>query len=1109
MSTKLTRALKHLLPRSFLRLATGCTRPRPGRVHMEVEELESRTTPDTTLPQPMAWLLEPRPAVGAEQALVQELLATPAPLLQAAQVAALRAAAQRTGEVSAIDATRNPGGASSVALPIDAADAMYVVVDAAWLAAHGPGPYVLDQAGTTYVLLSDVRTAGTAFVVGAAGVTLDLNGHTVTYGDSSPVPVVNGGFEEGSGTAVPGWDLSGAPSAALAANTRLLFGSQVLRLSNFSTAQRIVSDPITLPLVGHTYAATITPANPDTQVTVQVSVIDAITGAVLGSGTSAGAYRGFSAIAHFTPTTADPVRLQIDITPAGGVAQSVDLDGATLTVSGDYGILASRTWGGEILGFTNLSSQAQAVYKSAANFTVKNGSILQGQGAGYASSPLFFRNLPGVVVDNVQTLATGMDTQSLEATYASVGVTVRGSTFREDIDNISNRMSNFATLKLNDISGPIDVEGNHLLGSPQIGIMLAANDPQYPVRILNNEIRQNAVVTNGYAIIFSAVQNFTIADNTIIPTNGKGINLDGYNPSLLGHGEFYGNYIDVQEGYNREYPSSGIQAVALRLRNTEDRMGPHRDLSIHDNTFLARTGTGLVRDAQAVRISYVNNNGAMNDAGISLVNNLIKAVLTTSDPWYQARALMLDRVDAGIGLRIDGNVLESNDVSLGLTNDSAGGVTGVELFSNTLRKSSDAAARPYTGILAGFYNREIHDVRIFDTRLDNGATANIVFAGTGLKDLSVGWLLDVRAQDPAGDALAGAAVSVLDRDSNEVYAGTTGTDGWVRGIPVATAVYRQTTTDPRQITGDDRGPFTVQASYGTSSVSQEVPIAASLALTLTTAAIPTVVVDSGLFTYDGTAHASSATALGMDGVTPVAGSFSFTYNGSATAPTDVGTYAVVASFTSADPSYTDATATGSLIIDAATPVFSSLSSPTITAGTATTLLSGHLAAGSVFPTGGVVAITLNGVTQSATVDASGNFSASFATGALSAGNYTITYGFAGDGRNFLAAPNGSGTLTVSALSAAPQVTVQPQSQTVVAGSTVTFTAAASGEPAPTVQWQVSTNGGRTWTNIRGATSTTLTFSTTTKQDGNLYRAVFTNPFGQVTTSVATLTVRRK
>ena len=42
---------------------------------------------------------------------------------------------------------------------------------------------------------------------------------------------------------------------------------------------------------------------------------------------------------------------------------------------------------------------------------------------------------------------------------------------------------------------------------------------------------------------------------------------------------------------------------------------------------------------------------------------------------------------------------------------------------------------------------------------------------------------------------------------------------------------------------------------------------------------------------------------------------------------------------------------------------------------------------------------------------------------------------------------------------APTITTQPNSQTVTTGNSVTFTAAASGVPLPTVQWQVSTNGG--------------------------------------------------
>lgn len=89
---------------------------------------------------------------------------------------------------------------------------------------------------------------------------------------------------------------------------------------------------------------------------------------------------------------------------------------------------------------------------------------------------------------------------------------------------------------------------------------------------------------------------------------------------------------------------------------------------------------------------------------------------------------------------------------------------------------------------------------------------------------------------------------------------------------------------------------------------------------------------------------------------------------------------------------------------------------------------------------------------------------------------------------------------------APYITTQPANQTVTAGQTATLTAAATGSPAPTVQWQVSTDGGVTFSNLSGATSTTLSFTTAVSQNGNKYRAVFTNTVESVTSNAATLTV---
>ena len=85
-------------------------------------------------------------------------------------------------------------------------------------------------------------------------------------------------------------------------------------------------------------------------------------------------------------------------------------------------------------------------------------------------------------------------------------------------------------------------------------------------------------------------------------------------------------------------------------------------------------------------------------------------------------------------------------------------------------------------------------------------------------------------------------------------------------------------------------------------------------------ATPTVTVTDPMPTYDGDPHSATAAAKGVDGTTSVSGSFSFTYDGSATAPTNAKTsYAVAANFTSSDSNYSDATGNGFLTIKKATP----------------------------------------------------------------------------------------------------------------------------------------------------------------------------------------------
>jgi len=86
------------------------------------------------------------------------------------------------------------------------------------------------------------------------------------------------------------------------------------------------------------------------------------------------------------------------------------------------------------------------------------------------------------------------------------------------------------------------------------------------------------------------------------------------------------------------------------------------------------------------------------------------------------------------------------------------------------------------------------------------------------------------------------------------------------------------------------------------------------------------------------------------------------------------------------------------------------------------------------------------------------------------------------------------------------VNTQPANVTACVGSDAVFTIAADGT-TPVYQWQVSTDGGATYTNIAGATGATLTVpAVTASMNNNKYRVIVSNACpSSVTSSGATLT----
>jgi type VI protein secretion system component Hcp len=193
-------------------------------------------------------------------------------------------------------------------------------------------------------------------------------------------------------------------------------------------------------------------------------------------------------------------------------------------------------------------------------------------------------------------------------------------------------------------------------------------------------------------------------------------------------------------------------------------------------------------------------------------------------------------------------------------------------------------------------------------------------------------------------------------------------------------------------------------------------------LTLAPITPAVVTISGGPFRFDGTAHPASATATGVGGVA-VPGTFTFAYslNGNPAEPIHAGTYQVVATFTSSDPDYAGATATGTIVIDKAGQSIAFDSVPEKTFGAVDFSLSARAS------TGLPVAFTTTGA-----VSIAGNI-----VHILGAGGVTIVAHQAGN-NDFEAAPDVSQSFTIDP--AATSVMLSSSLDPSPSGRALTFTA---------------------------------------------------------------------
>jgi hypothetical protein len=124
-----------------------------------------------------------------------------------------------------------------------------------------------------------------------------------------------------------------------------------------------------------------------------------------------------------------------------------------------------------------------------------------------------------------------------------------------------------------------------------------------------------------------------------------------------------------------------------------------------------------------------------------------------------------------------------------------------------------------------------------------------------------------------------------------------------------------------------------------------------------------------------------------------------------------------------------------------------------------------------------------------------------ADGAGTTARFAFPTGVAMDGTgDVYVADTNNDTIRFVGTPVAPTITVQPQNQTVTAGSGVMFSVMASGTPTPIYQWEF--NG----TAISGGTASSYSLSSAQSANAGSYAAVVSNAVGSATSNQATLIV---
>ncbi len=645
-----------------------------------------------------------------------------------------------------------------------------------------PGNYT--KAGTTYVLMKDISSKMTPIFLGK-DVTLDLNGHTVTFADGDYERIPNSGFEEG----LKDWDTSQAPGAKIVSTiVRPLVGKKFCLLPE---GQEIVSKYITLPVANRSYYAmcalsnarggprgamiTITVedelGNPvrceftgGSKPPVRVSCPLEATQAKLGGGT-------LFAHLHYLPAGRYRIRIE-------AVSKDCQIDQADIRPAFDVGVAVLgrvapwatyqdklKDYPCEFFDYCKKNGRTPVdsvpVVSGAGEVTIKNGIIKNGSVGARSFGILSNAREVTLKLENVKVLNAGLDANAVLASKAII----KNCRFEVDTPFIINRHHTTSDRNVQ-LGKAVEISHSEFIGGQGSLSTRGGN-----ANIHDNLFVNAQTVTNHYSI--SPCTGDKIYNNRFEPRIGSGIYI-----YRMQNVEVYNNVFEITAAPpNSEYRYAKYSTNAIRLRGTGAKPGGKgvcENNRIYQNKIHVQAKAypeykGYKPHAYAFFISVPSGTNYIYDNEITVENN-------ESDPNASAYAFFIG--SSNNGGEIYNNKVTTN-CSIAWIGNSYGSSKNTKFYNNTFIRAENTLPK-YKAFILGNGGNTAENIDFFSNTFQGWK--DLFSYHTHLFSYSMGWTLTVKPLDKNGKQIKNRQILIRDKDGKEVVKLNTDEGGVIQAM---------------------------------------------------------------------------------------------------------------------------------------------------------------------------------------------------------------------------------------------------------------------------------------------------------------------------------------